>query len=244
MTIFERFFQFESEWNVIHIPYRPNGFGVLILGDRNHFVKPDSSFWLQNAGRYRLLQFLLSEGYTIFYSNLFNPHWGAKKAVDYTSHVIHYVLKNEILNEKIHIIAEGSGALVAANLLNGSEEQIRTAAMLTPCLDLQSYYENEKENKFFYKQLVKQLVKSYGIHEHEIDKIPFQTIIPYHNKVPVHIWQRMNGAPYSYDAHAKIFEENQLIGPYEVKISYYLSDHSSRIPSSILKFFKRHEKQL
>ncbi|ALC80718.1 MULTISPECIES: hypothetical protein [Bacillus] len=243
MTIFERFFQFESEWNAIHIPYRPNGFGVLVLGDRNHFVKPETSFWLEHDGKYRTIQLLLSEGYTIFYSNLFNPHWGAKKASDYTRHFIHYVLKHEILNEKIHIIAEGTGALVAANLLNESEEQIRSVAMLTPCLDLQSYYENEKENKFFYKQLVKQLEKSYGIPEKEMENFRFQTIIPYHNKVPVHIWQRMNGA-YPYDAHAKIFEEKQMNGKNQVKVTYYLADHPNRIRSSILKFFKRHEKEL
>ena len=34
MTITERFFQIETEWNVIHLPFKPNGFGILIIGDR------------------------------------------------------------------------------------------------------------------------------------------------------------------------------------------------------------------
>jgi hypothetical protein len=244
VTIFERFFQLDTEWNAIHIPYRPNGFGVLILGDRTHFVGPSTSFWLEHGGKRNLIQLLLADGYTIFYSNLFNPHWGAKKALEYTRHLIHYVLKQEILNEKIHVIAEGTGALVAHDLLNGSEEQIRSVAMLTPCLDLQSYYERIKENKFFYKQLAKELEKSYGIREPEISRHRFQSIIPYHNKVPVHIWQKMNRASYPYAAHAKAFEEKQKDGPHQVKITYYLADDPSRIYASILKFFNRHEKEL
>ncbi len=34
MGITERYFQLGTEHNVIHLPYRPNGFGIFILGDR------------------------------------------------------------------------------------------------------------------------------------------------------------------------------------------------------------------
>ena len=45
----------------------------------------------------------------LFNSNLFGRHWGAEKAVTYAKQLIHSVLKQEILNPKIHILAEGMG---------------------------------------------------------------------------------------------------------------------------------------
>lgn len=45
---------------------------------------------------------------------------GAEKAVTYAKQLIHSVLKQEILNPKIHILAEGMGALVADELLRFS----------------------------------------------------------------------------------------------------------------------------
>ncbi len=40
MGITERFFQFGSELNVIHLPYRPNGFCIFILGGQNPLCQP------------------------------------------------------------------------------------------------------------------------------------------------------------------------------------------------------------
>ncbi len=94
MGITERFFQFGSELNVIHLPYRPNGFCIFILGDRTHFVSRDSSFWLEHEGRNQLLH-VLDRGYTIFNSNLYGRHWGSEKAVLYARQLMHYVLKQE-----------------------------------------------------------------------------------------------------------------------------------------------------
>ncbi len=80
MGITERFFQFGSELNVIHLPYRPNGFCIFILGDRTHFVSRDSSFWLEHEGRNQLLNTMLDRGYTIFNSNLYGRHLGFGKS--------------------------------------------------------------------------------------------------------------------------------------------------------------------
>lgn len=100
MKITERFFKVGSEWNVIHLPYRPNGFAVFIFGDRNHFVGEESSFWMQHHGRNQLLTSLRNQGYTLVNSNLFGRHWGSEKAVHYAKQLIHYVFRQEILNEK------------------------------------------------------------------------------------------------------------------------------------------------
>lgn len=244
MKITERFFQVDSEWNVVHLPYRPNGFLVFIFGDRNHFVGEDSSFWLHHYGRNQLLTGLRNKGYTLVNSNLFGRHWGSEKAVAYAKQLIHYVFKQEILNEKIHLLAEGTGALIADELLRSIPNQIRSAAMVNPCLDLQAHHKREKENKFFYKQFIKEIAESYGISEREATDYPFKSISPYHNLVPVHIWQRLNGSPYPYMIHAKTFEERQLKGRHSVGLTLHLSEHPQRIHSAIANFFKTHEKVL
>ncbi|KXZ13580.1 hypothetical protein AXI59_05235 [Bacillus nakamurai] len=244
MGITERFFQLWSEPNVIHLPYRPNGFGVFILGDRTHFVSGDSSFWLEHYGRNQLLNMLREKGYTIFNSNLYGRHWGAEKAVAYAKQLIHYVLKQEILNPKIHLLADGMGALCADQLLRFSPEHIRSAAMLNPCLDLQAHFESEKENKFFYKQFLKEASSSFGISEKEASSRRYQTISGFSTRVPVHIWQRMTGAPYPYPLHANAYKEAQEKAGSKAEITYHLFEPPARMYDAICQFFRRHEKEL
>ena len=53
-----RNFQLDAEWNIVHYPEQPLGFGILIIGDERHFVDQNTSFWLQNEGK-NLQQFLM-----------------------------------------------------------------------------------------------------------------------------------------------------------------------------------------
>lgn len=116
--------------------------------------------------------------------------------------------------------------------------------MLNPCLDLQAHYESEKENKFFYKQFLKEVSKSYGISEKEAEALRYKTIQSYPSGVPVHIWQRMTGAPYPYSVHAEVFKEKQQKQGSPVDMTFHLFEHPSRIYASICKFFHSHEKEL
>ena len=53
-----RNFQLDTEWNMIHYPHRPNGFGILIIGDERNFVTDTNSFWNQNEGKRNLIESL------------------------------------------------------------------------------------------------------------------------------------------------------------------------------------------
>ncbi|MGE6630966.1 hypothetical protein [Bacillus sp. NPDC077027] len=247
MGINERFLQLGSQWNVIHLPQKPNGFGILILGDRNHFVREDTSFWLQHYGRSQLLTGLRDDGYTLFNSHLHGNHWGCEKAVFDAKQLIHYTLKQEILNREIHVLADGMGALIAMKLAAEMPDVLRSIAMLNPCLNLEAHRNREKEHKFFYKQFIKELSQSYDLSEKEAEA---HTLLPLPTasvEVPIHIWQRISGAPYSFELHAKPFIKQQNLNidsKQNVDLTMHMFDHPSRIFQSVRKFYKSHEREL
>lgn len=57
---------------------------------------------MQHVGKNKLLHDLLQYGYTIFYSHLYGANWESPKAVKLAKQLIHYVLKTEILDERIY----------------------------------------------------------------------------------------------------------------------------------------------
>ena len=124
-----RNFQLDNEWSIIHYPEKPTGFGILILGDERHFVDAKNSFWLQNEGKLSIINKFKESGYTIFSSNLYGRNWGSDKALDLAARLYQYVIRTEILNSKIHIFAEGMGALTAIQLMNKMSGQIRSVVL-------------------------------------------------------------------------------------------------------------------
>ncbi|MED4533668.1 hypothetical protein ABET51_11900 [Metabacillus fastidiosus] len=241
MDITERFFQLGSEWNVIHLPEKPSGFGVLIIGDRSHFVNEKTSFSLQHYGRNQLLTVFRNKGYTVFSSNLYNQNWGSPNAVILAKQLYQVVLRKEILNERIHILAEGMGALVALQLMEELKDKIRSVAMLNPCLDLQAHLKNEKDNKFFYKRLLKEISSAYEMDVRDVPNFNFKEMDSYKSSLPVQIWQKMNEAYFLSAHNSKKYEILRRKKGYPIQLIYHLGDNQYRINHSIMKFFKENE---
>lgn len=240
----ERFFQIEGEWNCLHLPEKPNGFGIFIIGDRNHYVESKSSYWLEHYGRRKLLNTLRSNGYTLFNSNLYGRHWGSPDAMLLAKQLYHLVMKQEILNKKIHILSEGMGALIALRLMEEIPEHIRSTAMMNPCLDITAHLQQEKENKFFYKQLIKELSLAYKLDESEVSQYSFAQIDDFQATIPVRIWQRMNGGDYAYTLHSKKYEEWRKHINAPIQLTFHFSEDFDRIQQMIKHFFKEQEKIL
>ena len=57
-----RNFQLDTEWNIIHYPEKPQGFGILIIGDERHFVDGNTSFWMQNEGKQYAIKIFTKSG--------------------------------------------------------------------------------------------------------------------------------------------------------------------------------------
>ncbi len=62
-------------------------------------------------------------------------HWGNDQSVRLAKRLYDVVLRKETLNAKMHIMADGMGALVALEMMNKYPECIRSVIMLNPCLD-------------------------------------------------------------------------------------------------------------
>jgi hypothetical protein len=239
LMIQERFFQLDDQWCAVHLPERPNGFAILILGDDNHFVSEDTSFWLQHKGRQQLLNDLREYGYTIFYSHLYGRNWGSPKAVRLAKQLIYYVLKSEILNNRIYILAEGMGALVALRLIETVPRQIRAVAMLSPCLDLQAQLTYEKEKKFFYKRIVKEISTAYEIDEiHVEEAISLLSVVP--SRIPIKIWQLSGVTHYPSSLHCRKYEEIARERGDQIDVVYHLPEQRYSFSKAIHQFYQQH----
>lgn len=158
-----RYFRIGDQWNVLYLPEQPSGFAVCLIGDNGMTVTSNSSEWQQHPEKEQFIQDLLKRGYTVFASSLYDKHWGSPKAFELLENLYHLTLKREILNKKIHLFAEGTGGLLALKWISSQPGQIRSCYLVNPCLSLSSYYEQERENKLYYKRFVKELELAYNL---------------------------------------------------------------------------------
>ncbi|MCA0172321.1 hypothetical protein [Bacillus sp. RAR_GA_16] len=239
MCIRKRAYQLDGEWTIVLVPERPNGFGVFIIGGLTHFVDAETSFWLQNHTRHGMITDFLNAGYTVYTSNLYGRHWGSPKAVKLTERIYKLVHKQEILNSKIHVVAEGMGVLAASAFLKNREPIIRSAALLNPCFDVKSLVHQEQMNRLFYKRLVKEMAKAYEIeNEQVISEIEKKDIIT--STVPVKVWHHSLKSPYSLD-QIRAYERVQRETGFPIELAL-LSDSYQSLGKKMIRFFQEYEK--
>ncbi|GHH98491.1 hydrolase [Neobacillus kokaensis] len=237
-----RVFQVDTQWNIIYYPARPNGFGVLIIGDERHFVEENKCYWTQNEGKHAILNELKEKGYTIFSSNLYGRHWGSENAVELAQRVYERIIRSEILNTKIHILAEGMGALVAVELMEKMKDMIRSIILLNPILSLKLHLEQEKEHKFFYKKLMRELTTAYEMDQNELEEkiVSIDDQIHLDGKVPVKIIHVLSGGR-SYNQskqYKKILAASTIIP------TFIVPEKKLQIGKICINFFQHFELEL
>ncbi|WP_449621996.1 hydrolase [Robertmurraya sp. Marseille-Q9965] len=243
-----RNFKLDTEWNMIHYPEKPTGFGILIIGDERHFVDEKTSFWTQNEGKSALISRLKKQGYTVFYSNLYGKNWGSDKAVQLAKRLYEFVIRTEIINNKIHLFAEGMGALVALKLLEEMKGNIRSVVLLNPVLSLKHHLEQEKEHKFFYKKLLKELSSSYNTESNQIVEIissPEDDSPRLSSDVPLKIIHVLAGN--------RAYKQSNLLKNLSVKwknehapvtVTYLVPEKKERLDYYLVNFMKENERDL
>ncbi len=238
----QRTFQIDGQWNIIHYPEQPSGFSVLIIGDRGHFVEQGSSFWLQHPGRLRILEHLKGHGYTLLSSNFYGANWGNSKSVDLAMKLYLNFMKSEICNDKIHILAEGTGALIAFQLIRELGPQIRSVVFINPCLSLKLRLEKEKENKFFYKKMLREVAEAYEIDLNESEPFIMKTEeMPELKETPVKIIHLLSLHKDQSPLYKLLQKQNKLA---DVQLSYLLSEKLYKLPYIIQSFYKTNERYL
>lgn len=244
MSITERFFYLEKEPCVIYLPEKPNGFCVMLLGDYNYFIENGTSLWMQHEGRASFLNGLIQKGYTVFSSNLYGRHWGNDQSVRLAKRLYHVVMRKETLNEKIHILADGMGALVALEMMNQYPECVRSVVMLSPCLDLPAYVEFEKEHKFFYKRLVRELLLAYDVKEAELAaQIKKKSFLNLPSCVPVKIFVSTQEKKERKQL-LREYEKKRVHGNCETSLLFHLQDVKYKMIEQTCSFFKKYEEEL
>ncbi|MGB8000124.1 MAG: hypothetical protein WCF60_08575 [Anaerobacillus sp.] len=241
MCIRKRAYQLDGEWTIVLVPERPNGFGVFIIGGLTHFVDSETSFWLQNHTRSRIIEELLEAGYTIYTSNLYGRHWGSPKAAKLTERIYNLVHKQEILNPKVHILAEGMGVLASNAFLKNRMSQVRSAALLNPCFDVKKLIQQEQENRLFYKRLLREIARGYEVESdnilQELDKQEIEVA-----KCPIKIWHHSIRSPYSLE-QIREYERLQEGDGSPIELAL-LSDSYQSLGKKMIRFFQFHEETL
>jgi pimeloyl-ACP methyl ester carboxylesterase len=241
-----RNFQLDTEWNIVHYPEQPTGFGILIIGDERNYVEKEGDFWTQNEGKKRFISHLKNEGYTIFYSNLYRKNWGSNRATKLAKQLYDYMMRTEILNGKVHLFAEGMGALVAIKLMAECKNQIRSVVLVNPVISLKKQLSHEKEDKFFYKKLLKEIAVAYGLAVNEVEGFVVKNDEPtLPAGIPIKIIHILSGKR-SYKL-SLVLKELMLMWEKDektVSICYMLPEKSSQLASKTTRFFKQHEKNL
>jgi hypothetical protein len=237
-----RNFQMDTQWNIIHYPEKPTGFGILIIGDERHFVDESKCFWTQNEGKLAIINQLKESGYTIFSSNLYGRNWGSDQAVDLAQRLYQQVIRSEILNNKVHLIAEGMGALVAVKLMEKMKGQLRSVVLLNPILSLKKHIELEKEHKFFYKKLVREVTAAHKIDPlllvKELESMDDEVKLQF--GVPIKIIHVMSSGK-SYNQSKQL---QQLLANTDISPTYIVPEKKQQLGNMIKKFFNQFEKVL
>ncbi len=154
MPVYVRYIDLNGCKNSYCIPEKPNGYALFMLLDYR-LLTPDTAE--------QLIETFVKKGYTVFSSNLLLAEWGSKKAVKHAEHLIQLLLRQETINERIFLCAEGTGALIAQQLFTKETIQIRAATFIHPFLSLQDCLHAYKKDELALKRFKKEMRSQYGI---------------------------------------------------------------------------------
>jgi hypothetical protein len=122
------------------------------------------------------------------------------------------------------------------------KEQIRSVVLINPILSLKFHLEQEKEHKFFYKNLIRELTSAYQIEENELISMVYNTdtFIKLDFDIPVKIIHVLSGGKsYNQSKQYQHILNMTKITPY-----FIVPEKKQQLGKIIIKFFFNHEKVL
>lgn len=154
MPVYVRYIDLNGCKNSYCIPEKPNGYALFMLLDYQTFHSDHAEYFIET---------FVKKGYIVFSSGLLIAEWGSKTAVKHAEHLIQLLLRQEIINEKIFLCAEGTGALIAQQLCCSEDIHIRAAAFINPLLSLQDCLIHYQEDEVTLKRFKKEMSRQHGL---------------------------------------------------------------------------------
>lgn len=154
MPVYVRYIDLNGCKNSYCIPEKPNGYALFMLLDYRLLTSDTAE---------QLIETFVKKGYTVFSSNLLLAEWGSKKAVKHAEHLIQLFLRQETINERIFLCAEGTGALIAQQLFHKETIQIRAATFIQPFLSLQDCLHAYNKDELALKRFKKEMRSQYHL---------------------------------------------------------------------------------
>ncbi|MFS0787316.1 hypothetical protein ABC345_13155 [Shouchella sp. 1P09AA] len=154
MPVYVRYIDLNGCKNSYCIPEKPNGYALFMLLDYRLLTSDTAE---------QLIETFVKKGYTVFSSNLLLAEWGSKKAVKHAEHLIQLLLRQETINERIFLCAEGTGALIAQQLFHKEAIQIRAATFIQPFLSLQDCLHAYNKDELALKRFKKEMRSQYDL---------------------------------------------------------------------------------
>jgi hypothetical protein len=240
-------FQLEQQWCMVHYPEKPNGFAIFIIGDQQNYVNEETSFFLENKGKSVMIDKFTEAGYLVYYSNLFGRNWGNDPSVKHAYRLYQFIIRQEILNSKIHVLAEGMGVLIAIKLIPLMRENIRSVVLISPCISLDAHIKQEQKRKFFYKKLMKEIQIAFNKSEDEcLEMFKYESFYPLkETKKAICIFQLIDNNSYKgQDEVLKELIEYRNKNNYRTKFHFIMSDNQVNMTSKMISIFKGQENNL
>lgn len=234
-------FQLNKEWTTIFYPEQPSGFAIMLLGGDRHYISENANFWMDHPGKKQMIENLLAKGYTLFSSHLSSAHWGNDEAADLAVELYAFFIRQEIVNERIHILAEGTGALLLDTICEKLKDKVRSVVLLNPTLSVKQSYAKEKANKLFLKKMKNELYQAYHLNDHTFaDWMEDKQDVRLSEDVPilvVHILEKL-------ESHLPFKYQSFLIKHPLAEIKYITAEKRYIIPYQISSFIRKYEKKL
>ena len=243
-----RYFKWKGKWSVKFLPEKPNGFAVYLLSGQDFTVEDSSSIWESHPEKKLFLERLLNSGYTVLTSELNPHHWGNESACSFSEQLIEHLIKTEIINKRIHLFAEGWGAIAAIKLLSRKRVDIRSMLFFNPCIYLESYYDLELQNKLYYKKLKHELSAAYGMKPERINRQWVRQISDpplKENWSPLLLIHRVDEKRYPLPSHSRKLERELIktMQPVQLKLLSSTRRFDS-ISEPTTLFYQKHEQIL
>ncbi|WP_157950902.1 hydrolase [Peribacillus acanthi] len=239
----KRSFLMDSQWNIVYYPEKPNGFSVFLIGDREHYVEEKSSFWDQHPSRIKLIEAMMNQGYTAFSSHLYGRHWGSERAFQLSKQLYYMIMKSEILNDKIHLYAEGMGVILAIRIMKEWPDKVRSAVFVNPCLCFKEKLANEKEKKFFYKRFIRELEMAHGLPNGNFSLLGDTSPFEFNSSIPLKIIHVLG---HQGDNQSHLYQRIKPVieSGAKVEFQYLVAEQRFKLARQAVSFFHQFEQEL